>query len=302
MRRYPTLYILHGFSMDADAVRGMAQIVLGSCEELYKDGRIGDLIVVMPNSGTDMCIDSRELACGSFYRESWQIGDFQSYILKELIDTVDREFRTLRSVDRRAITGISMGGYGAFQLTMESNTDDRWPRRFGSAACHSGLLSFEYMRDMLANPPAWTVLFEDQLAEYIETVIIPALTSALSPGLDLELSYDETTGEIHCNQEVWRLWVENDPVRYLREHGTDAFENTALYMDCGLNDELGFLQHANLFSHVLDSLEIDHIYEPYVWEWTGEETLDYLLSGHWLIAFRIKESIQFHWDKWYPED
>ena len=57
---------------------------------------------------------------------------YETYISKELISTIDKQYNTLAKNTSRAITGLSMGGHGAFYLAF------RHPDIWGAAGSMSG--------------------------------------------------------------------------------------------------------------------------------------------------------------------
>lgn len=125
-RRYPVIYLLHGRSgSETDwAYKGRA---VQAIEKLSAEGKLRDVIAVMPNDGGH--------DRGTFYAD-WYDGSglFEQYFIYDLISEIDREFRTLATRNARGICGFSMGGYGAFMLSL------RHPERFGAAASLSGVL------------------------------------------------------------------------------------------------------------------------------------------------------------------
>jgi len=57
---------------------------------------------------------------------------YETYLSQELINTIDKKYRTLAKKSSRAITGLSMGGHGAFYLAFKHQ--DIW----GAAGSMSG--------------------------------------------------------------------------------------------------------------------------------------------------------------------
>lgn len=96
-KRYPVLYMLHGRGGDLEywPSMGVAEFV----SEL-------DLIVVMPDAGVSWYVNWAESAEGE--KNGWE-----DCITKDLIGFVDANYRTIAAREGRAITGASMGGYGA---------------------------------------------------------------------------------------------------------------------------------------------------------------------------------------------
>lgn len=73
-------------------------------------------------------------------------GNFELYMIFDLIPSIDRTFRTQKTRESRVIAGLSMGGYGAFMLSL------RHPDLFGAAASMSGAVgSISAMRPFLHN-------------------------------------------------------------------------------------------------------------------------------------------------------
>ncbi|MCM1292278.1 MAG: esterase family protein [Bacteroides sp.] len=76
----------------------------------------------------------------------------ESYIIDDLVPWVDAEYRTTKSRDERAITGLSMGGHGALWLAL------RHPDLFGNAGSTSGGVDFRPW------PKSWNI--PDRLGSY----------------------------------------------------------------------------------------------------------------------------------------
>ncbi|NIR47809.1 hypothetical protein GWO43_05090 [candidate division KSB1 bacterium] len=292
-KRYPSVYVLHGFGASPQSIDRISKIVEGTLESWFTGWRIKDMIVVIPHAGTSLC-DLR-LACGSFYRNSEGTGNYKGYILDDLIDFIDSHYRTEPDRAKRGISGFSMGGYGSVMLAMESNVESNSRGLFSSVASHSGLLSLEHFLDELANPSDFTM-------DWVNNRVLPALTAAFSPGLDLELEYNDETGEITKNDSVWALWLENDPLTFLKGHtnGVNPFTETAVYIDCGVDDELGLKDHVEAFVQELNNLAIEHQSDIYEYD-TGSEIFDEIVNGHLLIEFRIGESLKFHSKNFYAD-
>lgn len=112
-RRYPVLYFLHGFAADDRAlVKGAYQNmnIRISMDSLIRSGAVGEMIVVMPSA--------RNAFDGSFYTNSPVSGNWEQFIARDLVNYVDRKYRTLRTRKARGLAGHSMGGYGALRVGM----------------------------------------------------------------------------------------------------------------------------------------------------------------------------------------
>ena len=119
--RYPVLYLLHGLTQNYTAWGGQG---VPAYAELF-----GDLIVVMPDGGNSWYINYAENGGGQ--RNNWE-----DHIIQDVVGHVDRNFRTIARREGRAITGLSMGGYGGLTLGL------RHPEMFISIGSTSGALSY----------------------------------------------------------------------------------------------------------------------------------------------------------------
>lgn len=124
-------YLLHGLSDDHTIWLRRTGI------ERYVTGL--PLMVVMPDSGRGFYTDARE---GMAY---------ETAIVGDLVDYIDRMFPTRAGRSGRCVGGLSMGGYGAIKFGL------KYPDRFCSAVSHSGALGFGH--NPLERDDDWTVEF-----------------------------------------------------------------------------------------------------------------------------------------------
>jgi len=126
-KNYPVLYLLHGgYGHFDDWIKKTAETKL-----IQKISDEYNFIVVMPEGETF-----------SYYINSpvTKESQFESYITKEVVEKIDNSYRTIRNRKGRAITGLSMGGYGALYLSA------RHPDLYCAAGSMSGALNPD-MRD-----------------------------------------------------------------------------------------------------------------------------------------------------------
>jgi S-formylglutathione hydrolase FrmB len=119
-KRYPVLYLLHGFSGDYTSWNKF---------EPEKAAEPYGMILVQPDYGNSWCVNWSESAAG-------QKNNWEDAIIKDLIPYIDSHFRTIAAREGRAINGISMGGYSALTLGLRN------PELFCSISGHSGLLDW----------------------------------------------------------------------------------------------------------------------------------------------------------------
>jgi enterochelin esterase-like enzyme len=108
-KRYPVLYVLHGYSATADRFMVMAKVAEGARAAV--DGGAPEMIVVVPDSYTRHG--------GSMYSTSVTVGDFETFIARDLVAGIDARYRTIPDRLSRGLAGHSMGGYGTLRLGMK---------------------------------------------------------------------------------------------------------------------------------------------------------------------------------------
>ena len=114
-KRFPTIYVLHGWSGNDSSWTTLT----GICRLADQYG----VILVMPDGDYDKWYIDSPVMSNSKY---------ESYVGRELVDYVDRRFRTIARKEARAITGLSMGGYGALNVALNNSST------FGAAGSLSG--------------------------------------------------------------------------------------------------------------------------------------------------------------------
>jgi enterochelin esterase-like enzyme len=113
-RRYPVLYLLHGFTDTADLWFGLSGPhfvnLPRAADAAYAHG-VKQMIIVMPDAFTKYE--------GSMYGSSAVTGDWETFVTRELVQFMDTHYRTLASPASRGLAGHSMGGYGTVRLAMK---------------------------------------------------------------------------------------------------------------------------------------------------------------------------------------
>lgn len=120
-RRYPVFYLLHGMGGDENAWTelGRAAQIL---DNLIAQGKAEPMIVVMTNGNADLQAAPGESSLG-FEAPTLQLpktmeGSFEKHF-PEVVDFVDKNYRTIKSKKARAIAGLSMGGFHSLHISKE---------------------------------------------------------------------------------------------------------------------------------------------------------------------------------------
>jgi len=111
--RYPVVYYLPGFTTD------VTEYIDGTFDGLHAgelldraiaEGRVGDFLLVV--------VQGRNALGGSFYVDSPVTGDWEHWVVDDVVEQVDARYRTLATRASRVIAGDSMGGFGAIHIAM----------------------------------------------------------------------------------------------------------------------------------------------------------------------------------------
>lgn len=115
-RRYPVLYLLHGYGDDETGWTqfGEAHLI---CDRSVQAGELAPMIIVMPDAGVTWYINNYD---GKV--------KYEDYFIKELVPHIDETYRTRPTKQYRAVAGLSMGGYGTLIMATKH------PDMFSSAA------------------------------------------------------------------------------------------------------------------------------------------------------------------------
>ena len=114
-KRYPVIYFLPGYE---DTLAAYLKGYVGgyffekSMNSNITQGRLKEVIMVMVNG--------YNVLEGSFFQNSPVTGNWEDFVVHDVVDYIDANYRTLPNADSRALVGLSMGGYGALNLSMRN--------------------------------------------------------------------------------------------------------------------------------------------------------------------------------------
>lgn len=129
-KKYPVLYLLHGIGGDEKEWLngGHPEVIL---DNLYADGKIEPMIVVMPN-GRAMKDDR---AVGNIFDSAkvQAFATFEKDLLNDLIPYIEKNFPIVKDRESRAIAGLSMGGGQSLNFGLGNLDKFAWIGGFSSA-------------------------------------------------------------------------------------------------------------------------------------------------------------------------
>lgn len=103
-KRYPVLYYLHGFGNDQDQISGFFWLLDDQNLDNF------DFIIVGVNG--------KNRLGGSFWVNSPVIGNWEDFLIQDVIGYIDSKFKTLPAPRSRGIAGFSMGGFSAVNISL----------------------------------------------------------------------------------------------------------------------------------------------------------------------------------------
>lgn len=236
-RRYPVFFYLHGLGGDETN-----WVESGELDE--QADQLGlEAIVVMPDGDDGFYVDSKmpidydaclEAGAGLFLpgrqdpkTTCVRARNYETYVAKDLVSWVDGKYRTIATREGRAIAGLSMGGFGAMELSL------RHPDLFSAAASHSGAVALLYKGPHPFAPGKATLVDKVQ-------------TSGGGPiGAWLQGVFGKTL-------EDWRKY---DVVTLATALPPGK---VALYFDCGTEDSFQLHDNVQYVHEALDAKRIPH--------------------------------------------
>lgn len=105
-RKYPVLYLLHGWTDDESAWIQMGEMK-AIVDETVSRKLATDMVIVMPNAWETWYVNSYD---GKI--------NYEDMFFNELIPYIEETYKVRSGKQYRAISGLSMGGYGSFLYTL----------------------------------------------------------------------------------------------------------------------------------------------------------------------------------------
>jgi S-formylglutathione hydrolase len=253
-RRYPVVYLLHGYGGREDTFTSRLASLAESANRLGGVQGYSDLIVVTPSAYS--------LHKGSMYSNSPTTGDWERFIAEDLVAYMDSHYRTLANRMSRGLAGHSMGGYGALRIGMKR--PDVFSSLYAMSSC---CLTANREPRPEAMAPAAAITTREQA---VEAAAAPgfgpsvnlASAAAWSPNpANPPLFLDLPVKDGKVRPEIVAKWVANAPLEMLDQHAANLNGYYAIAVDIGTQDSL--LAANRQLHDALIRLRIPHAYEEY---------------------------------------
>ena len=260
-RRYPVVYLLHGYGRTADDWYPFVGLP-GSMDRNIAAGTAKEMILVIPDANT--------LYGGSMYSNSPTSGDWETYITHDLVSYIDTHYRTIANRASRGLGGHSMGGYGVWRLAMRypdvysaiyglsacclmNNPRPPGPPRTPGAGRGPGPAPGRGAGDDAVRPGAHG-------GHPVNVAYGEAAAWSPNPN-NPPLYFDQPVKDGEFQPEVAAKWVANSPLAMLDQYVTNMKKYSAIAMDIGLQDTL--LSSNKELDQAMTRLGIPHTFETY---------------------------------------
>jgi S-formylglutathione hydrolase len=252
-KRYPVLYLLHGFTDDIDHWWGVKQhfiSVPAVIEKAMASGGMREMIVVMPDAFTRYQ--------GSMYSNSATTGNWERYITNELVEAIDSRYRTIAAAQSRGLAGHSMGGYGTARIGMKH------PEVFStiyllSPCCMAASQSSE------KSAKAMEGIHNDAdiaKADFATKAMMASAAAWSSNPKNPPFFFDLPWKDGQLQPEIVAKWKENAPLVMMDQFGENWKKLHAIAFDAGAQDA-GIAATVKTLDEKLTSLGIAHTFEIY---------------------------------------
>ncbi len=261
---YPVLYLLGGYTWDYNSYYNNHKL-LERLNEMISEKTIPPMIVVTPNA--------KNKYDGSYYVNSYVTGNWEDYIVQDVIQGIENKYRILKKPQSRGLSGFSMGGYGSTTLGMKHSS------LFDAVCIMAGAwLDF---KEFIQSPEN---IFKAMLInEYrpSDPWLIRAMfagAAAFAPDSTVPLlgrfpfNPDSTT-----NDSIWQKWLMHDPVTMLDTYKDSLSTFYALQMYIGDKDQGHMAGHSS-FHQALMAHGIEHGYEVFEGDHTPGPIINKALS------------------------
>ncbi|MFZ0782054.1 MAG: alpha/beta hydrolase family protein [Candidatus Sulfotelmatobacter sp.] len=211
-RTYPVLYFLHGLGDNERTLFNSGGWTL--LDDLRRQRKMGEFLIVAPEGGRTFYVNSAD---GSVR--------YSDFFLQEFVPLIETKYRISKGRNNRAISGISMGGYGALRFAFSH------PEMFSAVSAQSAALITESPQE---------------------------LDTAARSGAPLGKLLATVFGSPIAVQH----WKDNSPF-VLADRNRIALRRLAIYFNCGQDDNYGFEKGAAALHDQLQREGVKHEYHPY---------------------------------------
>jgi len=247
--RYPVIYFLHGCGQNSFSEGNIHYFL----NKLINNKTISPVILVKPDGS---CPGWES----SYFMNSALNGNFEDYLVNDLVEYIDSAFRTIDSRNKRTIMGYSGGGMDAMR------TSFKHPEIFCGLVSHSGRLDMNshslYIPGILSEHGGAPVSSFNPNAGQMSQAVF-TMAAAFSPNLNnppyfVDFPFD---GNGNFIDSIWNRWLLNDCSFLAKKISKE--DDLAIYFDCGTRDEKAAYPFNTSFADSLNKIGLPHQFQSY---------------------------------------
>ncbi len=247
---YPVVYYLHGWGGN----QNFLSTITSNATSKINSGEIDPMIIVCASNYTAP-FD------GSMYMNSEVHGDYEDYMINDLISWFDTTYRTVPEKKYRTVMGHSMGGYGAFRYGILHKD------KFCGLASHATPANMEviiddfetHMKSENSGPP-YSYNYSST-GNFTKMIFLGA--GVWSPNLSSPQNYInpqvvEYPFDQQCNliDTIFDKWDAHQVTTLV--HNISPSDSIGILFGCGSNDELYFNIANDALQDTMDALSLDY--------------------------------------------
>ena len=265
---YTTVLVLSGFTSNGAKnfnFKGFEQNLAQELDQWTLEKALKPHIYVFVEAWT--------LYGGSQFINSEGCGQYEDYIVRDLIPTLKSSLPDGYGIKDFALLGGSSGGYGVLHLS--SKHPQIFPQALSIAPDSDFEMSLKpelyhalyHVKTYGGLEQAYAAVKEGELDtgkgsfhQMINAMAMAACYSKLNSQGIPEFPVNDQ-GEL--DQNLWSSWLEKDPLYFLKERSEALKSLNTLFLTVGKSDQF-LLQYGTRKIHrVLNSLGVEHIYEEF---------------------------------------
>ncbi|MBI5963210.1 MAG: alpha/beta hydrolase [Chloroflexi bacterium] len=250
-KRYPVVYFLPGFE---DTTMGIS--LPGSMDALIQAGTIREIIIVV--------VPGNNKIGGSFYVNSPVTGNWEDFVVQEVVGYIDSHYRTIAQAGSRGISGHSMGGFGALNIAMLHPDVFRAvyglsPGLFDEKGLANSqmFLSEYYIGLFLDEQKAILAKPQDQQLDSVLTLrdnftVAYGLAFApdpQNPPFYFDYPYSKSSGKLVRDDNIWKRWdggFGGIPQK-IAQYKENFLRLKGITVDYGTNDEFAWIPQGCIY-------------------------------------------------------
>ena len=251
-RRYPVVYLLHGYGLRASRWMTLFNIESAANNAMTGSGegeQAREMILVNPSAYT--------IYDGSMYSSSVATGDWETFIAEDLVKYIDSHYRTMPDRLSRGLAGHSMGGYGTMRIGMKR--PDVFSAIYPLSACC--MMEDGAPSEALVTANTYKTREEVVALRYPNKSVF-SRAAAWSPNRNNPPFYVDlpvVNGVEH--KDIQAKWLANSIIPMVDQYTANLKKYTAIKFDVGLQDNL--LTTNTLLDKALTQAGVRHTFETY---------------------------------------